>query len=64
VGPKKFPNIDYGTPVVVHTPEQGGDGRAADDPKSKSKGLRSASGTMKEREDALKEKTSAPLTTD
>jgi 4-hydroxybenzoyl-CoA reductase subunit alpha len=62
VGPKKFPNIDYGTPVVVHTPEQGGDGRAADDPKSKSKGLRSASGTMKEREDALKEKTSAPLT--
>jgi 4-hydroxybenzoyl-CoA reductase subunit alpha len=64
VGPKKFPNIDYGTPVVVHTPEQGGDGRAADDPKSKSKGLRSASGTMKEREDALKEKSSAPLTTD
>jgi 4-hydroxybenzoyl-CoA reductase subunit alpha len=37
VGPKKFPNIDYGTPVVVHTPEQGGDGRAADDPKRRAR---------------------------
>jgi len=64
VGPKKFPDIDYGEPLIVHTPEQGGDGRAADDPKSKSKGLRSASGTMKERDDALKEKSSATLTTD
>ncbi len=64
VGPKKFPDIDYGEPLIVHTPEQGGDGRAANDPKSKSKGLRSASGTMKERDDALKEKSSATLTTD
>jgi 4-hydroxybenzoyl-CoA reductase subunit alpha len=64
VGPKKFPDIDYGEPLIVYTPEQGGDGRAADDPKSKSKGLRSASGTMKERDDALKEKSSATLTTD
>ncbi len=64
VGPNKFPDIDYGEPLIVHTPEQGGDGRAADDPKSKSKGLRSASGTMKERDDALKEKSSATLTTD
>jgi len=63
-GPKKFPDIDYGEPTIVHTPEQGGDGRAADDPKAKRKGLRSASGTMKEREDALKEKSSATLTTD
>ena len=64
IGPKKFPDIDYGEPMVVHTPEQGGDGRAADDPKAKRKGLRSASGTMKERDDALQEKTSATLTTD
>jgi len=64
VGPKQFPDIDYGDPTVVHTPEQGGDGRAADDPKAKTKGLRSASGTMKERDDALKEKSSATLTTD
>jgi len=64
VGPKKFPAIDYGEPIVVLTPEQGGDGRAADDPKAKRKGLRSASGTMKERDEALKEKSSATLTTD
>jgi 4-hydroxybenzoyl-CoA reductase subunit alpha len=64
VGPKKFPDIDFGEPVLVHTPEQGGDGRAVGDPKSKSTGLRSASGTMKERDDALKEKSSATLTTD
>jgi len=64
VGPHKFPDIDYGEPLIVRTPEQGGDGRATDDPKSKRKGLRSASGTMKERDDALKEKSSATLTTD
>ena len=64
VGPKHFPDIDYGEPLLVHTPEQGGDGRAVDDPKAKRKGLRSASGTMKERDEALKEKSSATLTTD
>jgi len=64
VGPKKFPDIDYGEPLIVDTPEQGGDGRAANDPKAKRRGLRSASGTMKERDQALKEKSSATLTTD
>jgi len=64
VGPTTFPDIDYGEPLVVHTPEQGGDGRAANDPKARSKGLRSASGTMKDRDDALKEHSSATLTTD
>jgi 4-hydroxybenzoyl-CoA reductase subunit alpha len=64
IGPKNFPDIDYGKPMIVHTPEQGGDGRAADDPKAKRKGLRSASGTMKERDDALRDKSSATLTTD
>ena len=27
-GPKRFPEIDYGTPIVVPTPDQGGDGTA------------------------------------
>ena len=61
VGPTRFPKVDYGTPVEVPTPEQGGDGRAKHDPKHR--GLRSASGTMKDREDALKERRSATLTT-
>ncbi len=65
VGPAKFPPIDFGEPVIVHTPEQGGDGRAADDPKArKNRGVGSSSGTMKERDQALKERNSASLTTD
>ncbi len=62
VGPSRFPDVDYGEPLVVPTVEQGGDGRATNDPKHR-RGLRSASGTMKEREDALKERQSATLTT-
>ena len=42
VGPAKFPDIDYGEPLIVHTPDQGGDGRAANDPKARKKGLHSA----------------------
>ena len=61
VGPTRFPKVDYGPPVEVPTPEQGGDGRANNDPKHR--GLRSASGTMKERDEALKERRSATLTT-
>jgi 4-hydroxybenzoyl-CoA reductase alpha subunit len=64
VGPTKFPDIDYGPPLIVDTPAQGGDGRAADDPKSNRNGLRSSSGTMKDHADALKEHSSASLTTD
>jgi hypothetical protein len=64
IGPTKFPDIDYGEPLIVHTPAEGGDGRAADDPKAKLRGVRSASGTMKDRGDALKEHSSATLTTD
>ena len=64
VGPKKFPDIDYGEPLIVDTPEQGGDGHATDYPKDKRTGRRSASGTMKERDQALEEKSSATLTTD
>jgi hypothetical protein len=64
VGPTKFPDIDFGEPLIVQTPEQGGDGRAENDPKARRKGVRSASGTMKERDEALKEHSSATLTTD
>jgi len=65
VGPARFPDIDYGDPVIVPTPEQGGDGRAADDPKARhNRGVGSSEGTMKERDQALKEKNSAALTTD
>ena len=64
VGPKAFPDVDYGEPLIVPTAEQGGDGYAANDPRAKHKGLRSAAGTMKEREAALKEHSSATLTTD
>ena len=61
VGPTRFPTVDYGPPVEVPTPQQGGDGRARNDPKHRS--ARAASGTMKDREEALKERRSATLTT-
>lgn len=64
VGPKRFPEIDYGEPTLVLTPEQGGDGHALNDPRARARGVRSDSGTMKERADALKERQSAALTTD
>jgi len=65
VGPARFPQIDYGDPLFVQTPEQGGDGHATDDPRGrKNQGIGSSDGTMKERDQALKEKSSAALTTD
>ena len=46
------------------TPEQGGDGRAINDYREKLRsGMRSASGTMMSREEALKKKKVAVLTT-
>ena len=64
VGPARFPEIDYGEPVIVRTPEQGGDGHAIDDPHAgRSQGAGSSDGTMKDRNLALKEKSSAALTT-
>ncbi len=63
-GPAAFPDIDFGEPIIVDTPEQGGDGRAADDPKARrNSGVGSSAGTMKDRDQALKEKDSASLTT-
>jgi 4-hydroxybenzoyl-CoA reductase subunit alpha len=65
VGPSSFPDIDYGDPVVVETPAQGGDGHAIDDPRSRrNRGVGSSDGTMKDRDQALKEKSRAALTTD
>lgn len=63
IGPAAYPNIDYGEPLTVLTPEQGGDGRASYDPHGKNKNVRAAAGTMKDRASALKEHSSATLTT-
>jgi len=63
-GPAKFPQIDYGDLLRVLTPAQGGDGTAT---KSQAQpgpsGMRSATGSMTTREEALKEKRRAALTT-
>jgi len=42
-----------GEPLIVHTAAEGGDGRAADDPKAKLKGVRSASMPADETSTAL-----------
>ncbi|MEE8367257.1 MAG: molybdopterin cofactor-binding domain-containing protein [Thermoanaerobaculia bacterium] len=53
-GPKGFPDFDFGETLEIPTPQQGGDGRAISDFKSKLRsGMRSATGTMTSREDAL-----------
>ncbi|HEX5715759.1 MAG TPA: molybdopterin cofactor-binding domain-containing protein [Thermoanaerobaculia bacterium] len=63
-GPKAFPEVDFGETLLVPTPQQGGDGRAINDYKEKLRsGMRSASGTMMSREEALKQKKVAVLTT-
>jgi hypothetical protein len=64
-GPKEFPAIDFGETLLVPTPEEGGDGRALNDAKERGTGgLRSASGTMMSREEALQKHRLAALTTD
>ncbi len=63
-GPTSFPEVDFGEELVVPTPAEGGDGRAISDFKHKLRaGMRGASGTMTTREEALKGKKDAPLTT-
>ena len=62
-GPQTFPEVDFGETLQVPTPEQGGDGRSIDDYRHKLRGgMRSATGTMTSREEALKQKDAA-LTT-
>ena len=64
IGPNAFPDVDFGEPLRVPTPQQGGDGRALDDPRrQQAPGTRSADGTMSEREQALRKGHDAALTT-
>ena len=62
-GPNDFPVIDFGEPLLVPTPEEGGDGTATNDSRaSRGSRMRGRTGTMSTREEALREKT-ADLTT-
>jgi 4-hydroxybenzoyl-CoA reductase subunit alpha len=64
-GPKGFPAVDFGEDLHVPTPEQGGDGTAINDYREKLRsGMRSSAGTMMTREEALRKKKLAALTTD
>jgi 4-hydroxybenzoyl-CoA reductase subunit alpha len=64
-GPEAFPAVDFPDVLRVPTPAQGGDGRAINDYRGKLRGgMRSASGTMSSREEALSKKDRAALTTD
>ena len=63
-GPRSFPEVDFGENLIVPTPEQGGDGKAINDYKETLRaGMRSSEGTMMSREEALKKKRLAALTT-
>jgi 4-hydroxybenzoyl-CoA reductase subunit alpha len=62
IGPDHFPAIDYGDPLIVATPAQGGDGHASNTPRTEAS-KKSRDGTMKDRSTALEEKDSASLTT-
>lgn len=56
-GPAPFPAIDFGERLLVPTLEEGGDGTAINDHKAKLRtGMRSATGTMTSRDEALREK--------
>ena len=56
-GPTEFPQIDFGETLIVPTPDEGGDGRAANEPQRKKRyGVRGATGTMSSRDEAVKGK--------
>ncbi|HVR10990.1 MAG TPA: molybdopterin cofactor-binding domain-containing protein, partial [Thermoanaerobaculia bacterium] len=64
-GPADFPAVDFGERLIVPTEEQGGDGTAINEFRERLRsGMRSASGTMTTREEALRQKRRAALTTD
>ncbi|HLX07854.1 MAG TPA: molybdopterin cofactor-binding domain-containing protein [Thermoanaerobaculia bacterium] len=64
-GPAGFPEVDFGERLIVPTAEQGGDGTAINEFRDRLRsGMRSASGTMTTREEALRQKRRAALTTD
>ena len=50
-GPKSFPEIEFGVPLKVPTPAEGGDGKATNKDDA---GVRAGTGTMTERKDAVK----------
>ncbi|MDE0960227.1 MAG: molybdopterin-dependent oxidoreductase [Planctomycetota bacterium] len=52
-GPKSFPDIEFGVPLKVPTPQEGGDGKAIN---IEDAGVRDGTGTMTERKDAVKGK--------
>jgi len=63
-GPERFPEVNFGETLEVPTPAQGGDGRAINDYKHRLRaGMRSPSGTMTERDEALRDKSIEKLTT-
>ncbi|MBZ0111990.1 MAG: molybdopterin-dependent oxidoreductase, partial [Thermoanaerobaculia bacterium] len=62
-GPGAFPEADFGETLLVPTPDQGGDGRAINSWKEQLRsGMRSSTGTMTTRDEALSNKKGA-LTT-
>lgn len=63
-GPERFPEVDFGETLEVPTPDEGGDGRAINDYKHRLRaGMRASSGTMSERDEALRDKSVEKLTT-
>ena len=63
-GPARFPDVDFGETLIVPTPDEGGDGKAINDYKSRLRSkMRAATGTMSRREEALRNK-SGGLTTE
>jgi hypothetical protein len=62
-GPRAFPDYDFGQPLDVPTPAEGGDGRSLNDERSRLHRMAADTGTMTTREEALKDHRGS-LTTD
>ena len=63
-GPARFPDFDFGFTLKVPTPWEGGDGQASNEQEFRvATGRKSKAGTMQEREEALKTRGVAALTT-
>ena len=63
-GPARFPDFDFGFTLKIPTPWEGGDGQASNEQEFRlATGRRSKAGTMQERDEALKAKGVAALTT-
>ena len=64
VGPRSFPELPLPESLLIPTPQEGGDGRAINDDRSRLRSkLRDSTGTMMTHEEALKIH-DVPLTTD